>query len=73
MLKGLLLIPKKMLEYAGVEKELVLFGWGNKIEVWSPENYNTILTKEPENFAALAEEVMGKLNLNTGGGNRDVS
>jgi MraZ protein len=70
---GRLLIPKKMLEYAGVEKELVLFGWGNKIEVWSPENYNTILTKEPENFAALAEEVMGKINLNTGGGNRDVS
>ncbi|MCB0401609.1 MAG: division/cell wall cluster transcriptional repressor MraZ [Flavobacteriales bacterium] len=56
---GRLLFPKRMLEYAGVEKEVVLFAYGNRIEVWDKETYNGLLTDEPDEFANLAEEVMG--------------
>jgi MraZ protein len=56
---GRMLFPKRMLEYAGVEKEVVLFAYGNRIEVWDKETYNGLLTDEPDEFAMLAEEVMG--------------
>jgi MraZ protein len=66
---GRLLLPRRLCEYAGIEKELVLYGWSNKIEVWSVERYNNLIHEEPKDFSALAEEVMGKLNF--GGASRD--
>ena len=56
---GRLLFPKRLLEYAGVEKEVVLFAHGNKIEIWNKEVYDNLLNDEPDEFANLAEEVMG--------------
>jgi len=56
---GRLLFPKRLLEYAGAKKELVLFAHGNRIEVWDKKAYNNLLTDEPDEFANLAEEVMG--------------
>ncbi len=55
-----LLLPKTLLEYASIEKDLVLFAYSNRIEVWSKSNYDSMLNDEPEDFANLAEEVMGK-------------
>jgi len=68
---GRLLLPKRLCEYAGIEKEAVLYGWSNKIEIWSVERYNQLIVEEPKDFSALAEEVMGKLNV--GGAGLDVS
>ena len=56
---GRVLLPKRMLSYAGVEKEVVLFAYSNRIEVWDAETYHGLLTDEPDDFADLAEEVMG--------------
>ena len=56
---GRLLIPKKLLEYAGITKETILFGYADKIEIWSKEAYEKMMGEE-QDFAALAEEVMGK-------------
>lgn len=53
------LLPKSLLDYAGVESEVVLSCQFNKIELWSKEAYDAQLDNEPENFAGLAEEVMG--------------
>ena len=55
-----LLLPKRLLEYAAIENDLVLFAHTNKIEIWSAESYHAILSNEPDDFAALAEKVMGK-------------
>jgi MraZ protein len=57
---GRLLLPKRMLQYAGIDKEIVLFAYGNRIEIWDKDKYDNLLTDEPEDFADLAEEVMGK-------------
>ena len=59
-----LLFPKKLLEYAAIEKELVLFAFSNRIEVWDKASYENMMTNEPEDFADLAEEVMGKKSEN---------
>lgn len=55
-----ILLPKSLLEYATIDKELVLFAYSNRIEVWSKAGYESMLGDEPEDFASLAEEVMGK-------------
>jgi MraZ protein len=34
----------------------------DKIELWSKAAYDQLLDSEPENFAKLAEEVMGNKN-----------
>lgn len=54
-----ILFPKALMEYAGIGTEVVLSCQLNKIEVWSKEAYEAQLDSEPENFANLAEEVMG--------------
>lgn len=58
-----LLIPKTLLDYAGIDKDLVLFAFSNRIEIWAKENYDRLLTDEPEDFSSLAEEVMGKKDM----------
>lgn len=57
---GRVLLPKSLLEYGGIETEVVLACQFNKIEVWSKEAYNKLWEDDAdEDFAALAEEVMG--------------
>ena len=56
---GRILLPKRLLGYAAVEKEVILFAYSNRIEVWDAVTYHNLLTDEPDEFADLAEEVMG--------------
>lgn len=55
-----LLLPKQLSAYAGIEKEIVLSAFSNRIEIWAKGVYQNLLTNEPEDFSSLAEEVMGK-------------
>jgi len=57
-----ILLPKNLLQYAGIDREIVLFAYFNRVEIWAKEVYGTLLTDEPENFSDLAEEVMGSNN-----------
>jgi len=59
-----LLLPKPLMDYAGIEKDIVLFAFGNRIEVWSEKEYNRMLKDDKTDFATLAEEVMGKKGKN---------
>jgi MraZ protein len=58
------LLPKPLMDYAGLDKEIVLFAYGNRIEIWSKELYESTLNVEPDDFSVLAEEVMGRINSN---------
>ncbi|MBE7176977.1 MAG: division/cell wall cluster transcriptional repressor MraZ [Mucilaginibacter polytrichastri] len=53
------LFPKSLLDYAGITGEVVLATALTKIEVWARDTFDAQLDDEPENFAKLAEEVMG--------------
>lgn len=57
-----LLLPKRLKEYANINKEIVLFAHTNKIEIWAQGEYDNLLSDEPEDFADLAEQVMGNAN-----------
>lgn len=56
---GRLLIPKNLLAFAGITKEVVLSASIDRIEVWDKDQYNEVLDKGAETFSMLAEEVMG--------------
>ena len=55
-----LLLPKSLLSYAGIVRDVVLFAFSNRIEVWARDRYEKLMTDEPADFSLLAEEVMGK-------------
>jgi len=62
-----LLLPKPLLDYAAIDREIILFAYSDRIEVWNKKSYLELVSNEPGDFAQLAEKVMGNSNLiNTG-------
>jgi len=59
-----LLIPKRLLNEIGADKELILAGQSVKIEIWPVDAYGKIESGDT-NFAALAEKIMGRTNYET--------
>ncbi|MBT9189858.1 MULTISPECIES: division/cell wall cluster transcriptional repressor MraZ [Zobellia] len=56
---GRMLIPKNLVEIANISKEVVLSSAINIIEIWDKDSYEKVLEETAEDFAELAEEVMG--------------
>lgn len=57
---GRLLIPKDLLGFAGITKEIVLNSAINIVEIWDKDKYETAIEDATGDFADLAEEVMGQ-------------
>lgn len=57
---GRLLIPRDLMSFAGIDKELVVSSAIEKLEIWDKDKYEDSISVSPEDFADLAEEVMGK-------------
>ena len=56
---GRILIPKDLTAFAGIEKQLVLSSAINIIEIWDKKRYEAAIEEATDDFADLAEEVMG--------------
>ncbi|MDQ2694467.1 MAG: division/cell wall cluster transcriptional repressor MraZ [Pseudomonadota bacterium] len=56
-----LLLPRRLLAYAAIREDVILFAYSNRIEVWAAELYDQLLKDEPTDFSALAEDIMGTL------------
>ncbi|PKP25886.1 MAG: division/cell wall cluster transcriptional repressor MraZ [Bacteroidetes bacterium HGW-Bacteroidetes-2] len=56
---GRLLIPKDLVAFAGIQKDLVLSSAISIIEIWDKNNYEKAIDDAANDFADLAEEVMG--------------
>jgi MraZ protein len=58
---GRILLPKNLMEHAGLEKDIVLVAAVNKLEIWDKNKYQQFFdTFSPEAFSSLAAEVMTK-------------
>ena len=55
-----LLIPKRLLDEIGADREIVMAGQFGKIEIWPRDRYGSIESGD-DGFAALAEKIMGNL------------
>ena len=57
---GRLLIPKDLIAFASISKELVVSSAVNIIEIWDKANYEKAIDDAAMDFADLAEDVMGQ-------------
>ena len=59
---GRLLIPKDLVGFASISKEVVFSSAVNIVEIWDKELYEKSINGEDIDFADLAEDVMGNVN-----------
>lgn len=53
---GRLLVPKNMLQYAQLNKDVVVVGMGNRMEIWNPEIYEKYVIQDPHELSELAQK-----------------
>lgn len=65
---GRLLIPKDLIGFADIAKEVVLSSAVSVIEIWDKTKYEESINETAIDFADLAEEVMGNFNEDNANG-----
>lgn len=56
--QGRINIPQPLRTYSKLEKECVVIGVSNRVEVWSKEIWEDYFTQSEESFAEIAENLM---------------
>ena len=54
------LVPKNMLSYAQLDKDVLLVGTGNKVEMWKPSVYEKHIINDPGELSKLAEKYLNE-------------
>jgi len=62
---GRVLLPKSLVEYAGISADIKVLGSNNVIEIWDKKLYEQFLSEDMD-IEKLAEDVLGSLNFNDG-------
>lgn len=59
--QGRVLIPQSLLDYANIEKDVIIIGTINSLEIWSPENFEnhkeSQISLDSEYFEDLGEKL----------------
>lgn len=55
-----MLIPKRLMELAGLSKEIILVAQIDKVEIWDKAAYDKWMDESEFDFEELAEDVMGE-------------
>ena len=55
--QGRMLIPPKLQEEAGLEREILVIGANNWIELWNPEHYGKYLSQYGQSYEEVAEKL----------------
>jgi MraZ protein len=51
-------IPKKLIEFAGIEGKVLIVGMGNHMELWNPEEFEKYIDSHDESYEDVASKVM---------------
>ena len=62
---GRVLLPKSLVDYAGILTDVKILGSNNVIEIWDKNSYGQFLSQELD-IEQLAQDVLGNLNFNDG-------
>jgi MraZ protein len=60
---GRLQISKDLTLFADLKKEIVITSAGELFEIWDKDAYEKVIATSEEDFAKLAEEVMGEMSF----------
>ena len=55
--QGRIVIPKNLKTYAELEKECVVLGVGDRLEIWSSSNWDNFFNENKENLSDLADHL----------------
>ena len=61
-----ILLPKILLDYAGIEKTVIITAVGEYLEMWNESAYQSLISTEPGDISGLAEKIA---HLRTKGSN----
>ena len=64
---GRFMLPRSMLRYAGIEREAIIVGLGNRCEIWDPARYDEFLIKDQQRFSQLAQKFLSAETPLSGG------
>jgi MraZ protein len=56
--QGRVTIPATLRQYAGLDKDLVVIGVGNRAEIWDAKAWNDFLASHEVSFSNVSEEVI---------------
>lgn len=51
-------VPKNLIEYSGITKEVFILGAVKKIELWNPDVYEKYIQENEKSYDEIAREVM---------------
>ena len=58
---GRFIIPKSMIKYAQLDREVIIVGVGSRAEIWNPELYNKHMTlDDKDEFSEMAEKYLSE-------------
>ena len=57
---GRILIPQRLLDFAGLKKEVTLIGNLDHLELWNPERWREYQNENASRFDAVAEQAFKK-------------
>lgn len=60
---GRLLLPKHLMDWATIGREIVISSFGNTIEIWSKEKFKTPAANESEKYADISEQIFDDEDL----------
>ena len=60
--KGRFILPGYLREFGKIKDNVVFVGLSRYVEIWDKDKYETSIDESADDFAELAEEVMGNLN-----------
>lgn len=52
-------IPRNLIDYAGIKKDVLILGANKKIEIWDPNTYQEYINKIDLSYEEIAKQVMG--------------
>ena len=56
--QGRIPIPAHLAEFAGIEREVLIIGTLDRLEIWSPKVYEEYIAGSPETFESVAENII---------------
>lgn len=60
--QGRINIPKPLTEYASLEKDCVIIGSLEKLEIWSKEKWEEFISVNEENMSQIADELFSSIS-----------
>lgn len=60
--QGRINIPKPLTDYAALEKDCIIIGVDEKLEIWSKERWESFISDNEENMSEIADSLFSDLN-----------